>query len=288
MNKQPVYYMQTDKRWKNKPYRVQGENATIGGSGCGPTCAAMLIETLTGKTYTPVDACNWSMQHGYKALGNGTYFSYFPPQFAAFGLSCTRLTPSNIYGKPSSPYHTQAFTLLKQGNYIIACMGPGLWTSGGHFVVVWWHDGKVYINDPASTRTERLRGDYSTFAKQVKLYWSVKIPKEEPEMTEQDVLRILNKNLPSLVATAVREAITIYTDEINPLYKDLKDVPSYWQDDVKALLDAGAINGGTTDNPTDLNLRKDTLAAAIIAARYHRIGEQAPESDDSTEGQAVG
>ena len=30
-----------------------------------------LIETLTGKTFTPEDACNWSMAHGYKALGNG-------------------------------------------------------------------------------------------------------------------------------------------------------------------------------------------------------------------------
>ena len=28
----------------------------------------MLIETLTGKTFTPVDACAWSVEHGYKAL----------------------------------------------------------------------------------------------------------------------------------------------------------------------------------------------------------------------------
>ena len=39
MNKKPVSYLQTDSRWKNKPYRVKGENATIGGSGCGPTAA---------------------------------------------------------------------------------------------------------------------------------------------------------------------------------------------------------------------------------------------------------
>ena len=64
MNKRPVSYLQTDPRWKNKPYRVPGENATIGGSGCGPTAAAMLIETITGKTYTPEDACAWSIAHG--------------------------------------------------------------------------------------------------------------------------------------------------------------------------------------------------------------------------------
>ena len=37
MNKQPILYLQTDGRWKAEPYRVQGENSTIGSSGCGPT-----------------------------------------------------------------------------------------------------------------------------------------------------------------------------------------------------------------------------------------------------------
>ena len=46
MNKRPVSYLQTDPRWKSKPYRVPGESATIGGSGCGPTAAAMVIATL--------------------------------------------------------------------------------------------------------------------------------------------------------------------------------------------------------------------------------------------------
>lgn len=50
MNREPVSYLQTDARWKTKPYRVSGESSTIGSAGCGPTCAAMLIETITGKT----------------------------------------------------------------------------------------------------------------------------------------------------------------------------------------------------------------------------------------------
>lgn len=58
MNKRPVYYMQTDKRWKDVDYSVKGENTNIGESGCGPTSAAMLIETITGKKFTPVDACS--------------------------------------------------------------------------------------------------------------------------------------------------------------------------------------------------------------------------------------
>lgn len=171
MNKQPVSYLQTDPRWKNKPYRVPGETATIGSSGCGPTAAAMLIETITGKTFTPVDACAWSIAHGYKALKQGTYYAYFKPQFAAFGISCDMLNWSKTYGKPEHANHKKVLDLLKQGYYIIALMGPGLWTTGGHFVVVWWEDNKIRINDPASTRTARLNGDPRTFFSQVNYYW---------------------------------------------------------------------------------------------------------------------
>ena len=99
MNRRPIAYLQTDPRWAALPYRVPGERATIGGSGCGPTAAAMLIETLTGKTFTPVDACAWSVEHGYKALNQGTYYSYFVPQFAEFGIPCGQLSWVNTYGK---------------------------------------------------------------------------------------------------------------------------------------------------------------------------------------------
>lgn len=189
MNKQPVYYMQTDSRWGNLPYRVPGESATIRGSGCGPTCAAMLIETLTGKKYTPVDACNWSVEHGYKALNQGTYYSYFKPQFAAFGINCDQMSWVNTYGKPAHSNHQKMLEMLKEGYYIIACMGKGLWTSSGHFVVIWWEDGKIRINDPASTKAERLNGDPYTFFSQAKYYWWVDardFNKEDDDMLTQE------------------------------------------------------------------------------------------------------
>ena len=186
MNKQPVSYLQTDPRWSKLPYRVPGETATIGGSGCGPTCAAMLIETLTGRTFTPEDACNWSVEHGYKALNQGTYYSYFVPQFQAFNIACQQLNSVNLYGNSKSAIHDRALELLKCGYYLIACMGPGTWTAGGHFVVVWWEDGKVRINDPASTRQERLNGDLNTFKSQVKYYWAVDARDYNKNTTEED------------------------------------------------------------------------------------------------------
>lgn len=207
MNKQPVYYLQTDARWKNLPYRVKGENSTIGGSGCGPTSAAMLIETITGKTYTPKDACNWSVAHGYKALNQGTYYGYFKPQFTEFGIECEMLNMINTYNKPNHDNHTKAFNLLKKGYYIIACMGPGTWTKSGHFVVVWWEDGKVRINDPASTSSTRLNGDPYTFKSQVKYYWWInpasykgKNPQEEEEeiVTQADFNKMMDNYLAEL------------------------------------------------------------------------------------------
>ena len=208
MNKQPILYLQTDRRWKDEPYRVSGENATIGGSGCGPTCAAMLIETLTGKTFTPEDACSWSVQHGYKALNQGTYYGYFKPQLAAYGIDCKRLNTASAYGKPELAVHDEAEDLLRDGYYLIACMGKGLWTKSGHFVLVWWAEGKIHINDPASTKSERTMGDLDTFRSQVKYYWLVDARehnREGNELTEAQVRAIVREEWSRMEAERAKE-----------------------------------------------------------------------------------
>lgn len=239
MNKQPVIYMQTDPRWKDKPYQVSGETATIGGSGCGPTCAAMLIETLTGQTFTPEDACNWSMAHGYKALNQGTYYSYFTPQFKEFGIDCQQISWTNTYGNPSSSIHEKAFDLLKQGYYLIACMGKGLWTSSGHFIVAWWEDGKVRINDPASTRSERLNGDINTFKSQVKYYWAIDARDyNNEEDDDMDISKLTDDQLVEL-ASKMQAALG-----------KLEDAKwgDEWEKAKKWLEDTGTIKGDENGN----------------------------------------
>lgn len=176
MNKQPVSYLQTDPRWKSIGYSApsgESRKRTIGTSGCGPSCAAMLITTMTGKEFTPADACAWSLKHGYKAPNQGTYYAYFAPQFKAHGISCRQLNWKSLYGKPNDPVHDEAFKLLKEGYYLIAVMGKGKWTSSGHFIVVWWADDKIRINDPNSTKADRLNGDPALFRSQVKYYWAI-------------------------------------------------------------------------------------------------------------------
>lgn len=69
----------------------------------------------------------------------------------------------------------------------------------------------------------------------------------------------------------IRETVKEVLDEENPVYKDLKDVPECWRPTASALLDAGAVNGGTPAEvcATDLNLHKETLKAVVVATMYH-------------------
>nr|WP_325212945.1 C39 family peptidase [uncultured Oscillibacter sp.] len=173
MNKKPASYKQGDPRWGRKPYRVPGETSTIGSAGCGPTCAAMVIATLKDKRVTPETTCAWSVAHGYKALKQGTYYSYFRPQMAAYGIECRQLLGSRIINQPSHPIHEQVREYLRQGYWVVALMGPGTWTTGGHFVLVWDWDNKVRILDPASSAEKRLNGDPAAFRREVRCYWLV-------------------------------------------------------------------------------------------------------------------
>lgn len=216
MNKKPVYYMQTDAHWKLLPYRVKGEKSTIGSAGCGPTSAAMVITTLTGKKVTPVDTCAWSIQHGYKAYKQGTYYSYFVPQFRAYGLNCFRLNTASGYGDPSLSVHKKALELVKEGYYLIALMGKGNWTSSGHFVVLWWANGKVYINDPASQKISRTCADVKLFQSQCKYYWAIDaraynrgdddmITQEQFNKMMEVYLKEVSKQAPSTWSESARE-----------------------------------------------------------------------------------
>ena len=172
MSFKPVSYMQTDSRWKKKSYAVKGETSTIGSAGCGPTCAAMVIAEFADKTITPVETCEWSLKNGYKALNQGKYHSYLKAQGAVYGLNWEQITNSSVYGNISHSSHKKALEAIKNGDYVIALMGKGNWTSSGHYVLWYGIDGNyVLINDPASTKSSRLKGDYNTFISQVKHYF---------------------------------------------------------------------------------------------------------------------
>ena len=217
---QPVSYLQTDPKWCSLDYSAPGEKTTIAASGCGPTAMAMVLATWADPSVTPKTECAWALAHGYKAPHQGTYYGYFEPAGARYGLRVTRLNYTSLYGKSTSAYHAQGKDALDRGELVIACMGPGNWTRSGHYVLVWKIEGDtIYINDPASTKAARTKGSYSLFRQQVKYYWTIENPvpslgtdeKEDGiDMTTQEFLDSLtNEQAYQLVQKAELHAKTL-------------------------------------------------------------------------------
>lgn len=173
----PVDYKQGDSKWGSVPYRVSGETSTIKSAGCGPTAMADVLAAIVSPYIDPITCSAWARQHGYKVLRQGTSYSYPVAQAAAYGVSVRRLNTANVYGKPNDTVHAKALAELQGGNWIIACMGKGLWTSSGHYIVAYGcSGGNVYICDPASGKAERACNSWDLFKSQVKYYWVVDVP----------------------------------------------------------------------------------------------------------------
>ena len=152
------YYNQLDARWKDLPY---GVTSTIGEAGCGPTSLAMVVSSLTGNIIDPVQMCKWSYENGYLCEGSGSYHSLIPEGGRHFGLTvegCSVNEPQRIVDA------------LASGKLIIAIMGPGTFTTCGHFLVMRGvtSDGKILIADPASKSKSEKEWDLSIFFKEAR------------------------------------------------------------------------------------------------------------------------
>lgn len=133
-----TYYSQLDSRWKNNLYTIIGDNTqTIGRSGCGPTCAAMIVSSIKGHI-TPDKMADLFIKGGFRSRNNGTYWSAYRKIADEFDIG---------YEETSSL--SRALELLKNNNYIIASCGNGLFTTGGHYIVIVGIDDDVLkIYDP--------------------------------------------------------------------------------------------------------------------------------------------
>lgn len=155
-----TYYSQLDSRWASKMYSSVGNsNQTIGSSACGPTCASMVV-TATKGAITPDTMCDLFVQHGYRSANNGTYFSAFRAVADEFDI-----------GYEETYYLDKAVELLRNNHYVIVSCGNGLFTTGGHFIVLVGIEGDTLkIYDPylysgkfsTSTRRGKVTVDGNT------------------------------------------------------------------------------------------------------------------------------
>lgn len=127
------HYLQTD--YANVPYG----SSNIAACGCGPTSFAMVASYLTGTTITPADAVAWC-GNSYYVWGAGTSWSYFEAAAKHFGCGAVR----------ESYDANEVLKALSEGHPVISSQSAGLFTRGGHFIVLRGveNGNKVLVNDP--------------------------------------------------------------------------------------------------------------------------------------------
>ena len=133
-----TYYSQLDSRWANKPYTsCENGSQTIGSSGCAPTCASMIV-TATKGAITPDTMCNLFVKYGYRSSNNGTYLSAFRAVADEFDIAY-----EETYNLD------RAVDLLRNNHYVAASCANGLFTTGGHLILIVGVDGDTLkIYDP--------------------------------------------------------------------------------------------------------------------------------------------
>ena len=149
-----VYFNQADSRWANHPYA----GSTSYWAACGPTSMSMVVSTLTGKNIPPPDMIDIATRSGYACDGSGSYHTIVPGLAKKFNLKCTGIGSSGSKLKKA----------LEDGKLVVALMGPGDFTKNGHFIVLRGitSDGRVLVNDPASTKRTNIAWDFNKFPEQ--------------------------------------------------------------------------------------------------------------------------
>lgn len=135
-------YLQYDLVWGSQPYG----NGTIQKKGCCPTCLAMVFSYLCQQNISPSDVVAWS-GNDYYVNGQGTDWSIFAPAASNWGVSCTNIGRNE----------DQMLQALSEGKLIIASMGPGTFTKGGHFIVLTGitANGGIKVNDPNDNNVKK-------------------------------------------------------------------------------------------------------------------------------------
>ncbi len=151
--------LQYDSRWG---YGYYG-NKALAINGCGPTALSMVVAGLTNNlSITPYVIATYANEKGYYISGSGSSWNLMTEGSLNFGVKGTEimLTKSLI------------FQYLKKGNPIICSMGPGDFTTAGHFIVlVGVEEGKIKVNDPNSKERSSKLWDYETLEPQIKNLW---------------------------------------------------------------------------------------------------------------------
>lgn len=153
--------LQWDKRWG---YQKYGSDM-IAITGCGPTCLAMAGYYLTGdEAMNPGAVAAFAQKNGYYAPGYGSSWTLISEGGPKLGLTVTEL-----------PLVKKKITnSLEAGNPVILALGPGDFTSSGHYIVLSGvENGAFRVCDPNSTANSQRLWTYEELEGQIKNIWSI-------------------------------------------------------------------------------------------------------------------
>lgn len=154
-------FLQWDKRWGYENYGSDIMAVT----GCGPTCLSMVLCGLRGDTkWDPLSVAKVAEENGYYVEGAGSSWSLMSEGAQLFGLTSLEVSfdEDSIRGE------------LQEGHPIICVMGPGTFTTTGHFIVLSGMDenGQILVRDPNSRKRSKVAWDLQTLMGQMQNLWS--------------------------------------------------------------------------------------------------------------------
>lgn len=154
-------FLQWDPMWGYQRYGSDYLAIT----GCGPTCLAMVGYYLTGEErFTPDQVAAFAQDNGYYQTGYGSSWKLISQGCGELGLKATELP---LVKK-------KIVSALESGAPIILAMGPGDFTTTGHYIVLTGvAEGKFTVNDPNSRINSQILWAYEDIESQIRNIWKI-------------------------------------------------------------------------------------------------------------------
>ena len=156
--------MQWDPRWG---YETYGSDY-LAVTGCGPTCLAMAGVYLTGnEELRPDRIAEFAQRSGYYASGYGSSWTLISEGSGELGMTATELP---LVKK-------KIVDALEAGNPVILAMGPGDFTTTGHYILLTGvEEGLFRVNDPNSYANSEKLWSYEELEAQIRNIWAMSTP----------------------------------------------------------------------------------------------------------------
>lgn len=157
--KEVPHLLQWDKRWGYKEY----SGDLFGITGCGPTCLSMAaIYLLKDTSLNPEWMRRFSERYEYSVEGNGSSWTLISDGGIRLGLSVEELALSESVMSSN----------LDKNSVIISVLGPGDFTSSGHFIVITDYDSEGFtVKDPNSYKNSERKWTYEELRGQIRNMW---------------------------------------------------------------------------------------------------------------------